>query len=356
MPARIAVPPSICTAPNASWNATAPVAAPTSGSRFTNAPASSGATRACPQANSANGSSVPGEREQQRRRRTGSGRGRRGGHAARARANGSETSAPAASCTAVTATGVAPGEQPRLGDDEGRRAGDRGSTSSVAGRRRAAPPPPATRPTPASASAKPSQAARPLAPRPSAAAISATSAGTAPTISARVADARVLDARVLEQDDARRSRARPAATTAAVSAARSAPARDAARAAARPRAKRATASQPAPSHSSASLESGTVRPHSDAGERRARGSRVRMCGGRRSHFDTIVGGSAGISTDSLTSRHIDEILFRANGHFHLIRLMCGCSTSCSWTPTGRTSSWRAWSGSRRRRRSTASGG
>jgi hypothetical protein len=45
MPTRIAVPPSICTPPTMSWNTTAPVAAPTSGSRLTNAPATSGETR-----------------------------------------------------------------------------------------------------------------------------------------------------------------------------------------------------------------------------------------------------------------------------------------------------------------------
>ena len=53
------MPPSIWVVPTASWNATAPVAAPTSGSRFTNAPATSAGTRVCAHANSENASAVP---------------------------------------------------------------------------------------------------------------------------------------------------------------------------------------------------------------------------------------------------------------------------------------------------------
>jgi hypothetical protein len=53
------VPPSSCVPPTASPNATAPVAAPTSGSRLTNAPATSAETRVCAHANSEKASAVP---------------------------------------------------------------------------------------------------------------------------------------------------------------------------------------------------------------------------------------------------------------------------------------------------------
>jgi hypothetical protein len=46
-------------APNGSWKATAAATAPTSGSRLTNAPATSAGTRDCPYAKSENASSVP---------------------------------------------------------------------------------------------------------------------------------------------------------------------------------------------------------------------------------------------------------------------------------------------------------
>ena len=48
MPATITAPPSSCIGPNGSPKARAPAAVPTSGSRFRNAPASSGDTRDCP--------------------------------------------------------------------------------------------------------------------------------------------------------------------------------------------------------------------------------------------------------------------------------------------------------------------
>jgi len=44
MPASTAKPPLNCSEPKASWKASAPIAAPTSGSRLTKTPASSGAT------------------------------------------------------------------------------------------------------------------------------------------------------------------------------------------------------------------------------------------------------------------------------------------------------------------------
>ena len=59
MPATMATPPAICARPTGSPNTTAPAMAPTSGSRFRNAPATSADTRLCPSANKVNGSSVP---------------------------------------------------------------------------------------------------------------------------------------------------------------------------------------------------------------------------------------------------------------------------------------------------------
>ena len=59
MPSRIASAPASWAGPNGSPKASAPAAAPTSGSRFRNAPALAGDVRDCPKANSANGASVP---------------------------------------------------------------------------------------------------------------------------------------------------------------------------------------------------------------------------------------------------------------------------------------------------------
>jgi hypothetical protein len=59
MPAMIAAPPSACAGPAGSPKITMPATAPTSGSMFTNAPATSADTLVWPKAKSVNGSSVP---------------------------------------------------------------------------------------------------------------------------------------------------------------------------------------------------------------------------------------------------------------------------------------------------------
>jgi len=175
------VPPSICTPPTTSWNATAPVAAPTSGSRFTNAPATSGDTRVWPHANSQNASAVPVSASSTTAS-TGVAETGAAGTPPSA-ANGSENTPPAASCTAVTAPASRPASSRGCATMNAAEPETEASTSRSPVSDVPAPPPPATRPTPASATSEPTHAAAVAVPRPSAAAIIATSTGTAPTIS-----------------------------------------------------------------------------------------------------------------------------------------------------------------------------
>ena len=107
MPARIASPPSACFGPTASWNATTPVSAPMSGSRLTNAPASSAGTRAWAHANSQNAASVPA-RPSPTTAAIGPAAAGAGGAPSAIAATGSAASAAAPSCTAVTAPGSRP--------------------------------------------------------------------------------------------------------------------------------------------------------------------------------------------------------------------------------------------------------
>ena len=108
IPARIARPPRIWTAPTGSPKATAPRTTPTSGSRFRNAPAISGEIRACAQANSVNGSSVPPTAEAGHRQRRRQPRQCADGTPSTSSAAGTVPTAAAASWTAVTATGSRP--------------------------------------------------------------------------------------------------------------------------------------------------------------------------------------------------------------------------------------------------------
>ena len=183
MPTRIAAPPAICAGPSASWNATAPVSAPISGSRLTKAPATAAGTRACAHAKSENASAVPVS-DSASTADDGAGAGRRGRGALEKTATGSAARPPAASWTAVTAAGSRPAS--RLGWTTMKAAEPvtESSTSRSPASEVPAPPPPATRPTPASATSEPAQASALLAPRRSSAEMMTTSTGTAPTMSA----------------------------------------------------------------------------------------------------------------------------------------------------------------------------
>ena len=173
---------------------------------------------------------------------------------------GTAASPPATICTAVTAIGSRPAQQRRLDDHERRRQRTDSSTSASPPSEAPPPPPPATIPTPASASAKPSQAAGPVELAPGDGGDQRDERRHGADDQRRVADAGALDARVLEHDheavadrageqDPRRDRG------AQVAGARRT------RAAARPaRSARPSASHPA-SQSRASLDSGTVSPH-----------------------------------------------------------------------------------------------
>jgi len=153
-----AIPTRTATAP-ASWPAAAlspstsqPPAAPTTGSRFTNAPASSAGTRACANANSQNGSSVPPIASAATAAAGIVAAGPDGAPSATT-AIGAANRAPAANCTAVTAAASRPassaGWSTMKAADTATEASTRRSPTAVA------PPPPAcaTSAMPASASA-----------------------------------------------------------------------------------------------------------------------------------------------------------------------------------------------------------
>ncbi len=183
MPARIAAPPAICSGPKTSWNATAPVSAPTSGSRFTNAPASSADTRACAQAKSQNATSVPSSARPATAATMPAPAGAAGVPSAIS-ATGSESDAGGAELHGGHGGRVAAGEQPRLQHDERGRAGDREQHEQIAGDRGPGAAGARDQADAASATSDPSHAPGPAVPRPAAAAKIATSTGTAPTISA----------------------------------------------------------------------------------------------------------------------------------------------------------------------------
>jgi hypothetical protein len=183
MPARIAAPPSSWTPPTASWKTTAPVAAPTSGSRLTNAPATSAGTRVCAQANSQNASAVPVSARASMAT-TGVAPAGAGGMPSNRTAKGSTATPPAASWTAVTAPASRPARSLGWATMKPAEPVTDARTSRSPKTEVPVPPPPATRPTPASASSEPIHAAVAAVPRPSAAEMTATRTGTAPTISA----------------------------------------------------------------------------------------------------------------------------------------------------------------------------
>ena len=175
--------------------------------------------------------------------------------------NGSTARAAPRNCTAVTATGSRPRSSRPCATvnvaDSSSDASTRPSPAAVA----PPPRPPVTRPTPASDTANPAQATGRATACCQSAAMTATITGTAPMSSAAwVTLVRVMPAFCTTTDPPYPNA--PDASTRGVQAART-PRREAtasSTAAARP--KRAKASQPGGSHSRASLDSGTVVPHS----------------------------------------------------------------------------------------------
>jgi hypothetical protein len=183
MPDRIAAPPAACAGPNASPNATVPASEPTSGSRFTNAPASAAGTRACAHVNSQNAASVP-RIPRPATAATGPGAVGAAGTPSHASATSSDISAALPSWTAVTAAASRPASSRGWITMNAADPTADASTSASPASDVPAPPAPATKPTPPSPASAPSQASGPPEPHPAATLRIATSTGTAPTISA----------------------------------------------------------------------------------------------------------------------------------------------------------------------------
>ncbi len=269
MPTIMAAPPASCPEPNGLPKTTTPAIAPTSGSRLRNAPATSDDTRLCPKANSVKGSSVP-PTASATTARTGPGPAGTAGAPSVQTANTSAASVAPRNCTAVTAAGSRPVSSRPCATVTVAEMSSEASTSSSPRSVAPPPPPPAMRPTPISDTKKPAQATGRATVRCHSAAMTATSMGTAPiSRAAWVTLVRVMPAFCTTTDppypmapeiricgvNAARSPSRPLAATASRIAA------------ARP--KRTAVSQPGGSHCRASLESGTVVPHSSPAAVRA---------------------------------------------------------------------------------------
>ena len=184
MPARIAAPPVTCAGPTGLPKATAPAAAPTRGSRLTNAPAISADTWLCPKANKVKGSSVP-PAVSATTARTGPGPAGTAGPPSVITLKASAPIVAPRNCTAVTATGSRPGSRRACATVNVADSSSEASTRPSPPRVAPPPPPPAvTRPTPASDSAKPAQATGRARVCCHSAAMTATSTGTAPISSA----------------------------------------------------------------------------------------------------------------------------------------------------------------------------
>jgi hypothetical protein len=243
--------------PAGSPKTTAPAAAPTSGSRFTNATALSAETRACPYAKSVNGASVPASASPTVASRMPAPPAAAGVPSVTA-ATGRVASAAMRNCTAVTATGSRPGSSRACATvNEAETTSDARTRPSPV---KVAPPPPAaTRPTPTNDTAKPIQATGYATLRCQTAAMTATSTGVAPTSRAAwLTLVRVIPAFCTRIDPPYPNA--PHASTAGLHAARTRN-RTAAKSTAAARPNRATVSQPGGSHSRASLVTGTVVPH-----------------------------------------------------------------------------------------------
>jgi len=183
MPVTMPAPPASWAAPSGLPKSTIPRAAPNSGSRLRNAPATSAVTRLCAKANKVVGATVPA-----------STRAAVASMAAApplwagtgppASAAGRTATAAAMSCSAVTATGSLPRSSRACDTVKPAEASCPASTSPSPPRLEPAPRPPAMKPTPASDSANPAHAIGRAVPRPAAAARTATSTGVAPMSSA----------------------------------------------------------------------------------------------------------------------------------------------------------------------------
>jgi hypothetical protein len=244
--------------------------APTSGSMLRNAPATSAGTRLCPNANSVNGASVPASASAATAS-TGPGWAGIAGAPSATRVKVSAPSAAPRNCTAVTATGSRPGSSRACATVNVADSTSEARTSPSPATLAPPPPPPAvTRPTPPSEMAKPSQAVGRATARCHTAAMIATSTGTAPISSA----AWVTLVRTIPAFCTTTVAPYPTAPEPRIFASRSRCPLGARRramgsstAAARP--KRTTVSQPGASHCRASLDSGTVVPHSSPAAMRA---------------------------------------------------------------------------------------
>ncbi len=245
--------------------------APTSGSMLRNAPATSARTRLCPKANSVNGASVPASASAATAS-TGPGRAGTAGAPSATTVKASAPSAAPRNCTAVTATGSRPGSSRACATVNVADSTSEASTSPSPATLAPPPPPPAvTRPTPPSEMAKPSHATGRATARCHTAAMIATSTGIAPISSA----ACVTLVRTIPAFCTMTVAPYPTAPEPRTFASRSRWPRTRTRrramgsntAAARP--KRAAVSQPGASHCRASLDSGTVVPHSSPAAMRA---------------------------------------------------------------------------------------
>ena len=180
MPARMARPPATCTSPTGLPNATTPAMAPTSGSRFRKAPATSADTRLWPNANSVNGASVPARASATTASTTPAPAGTAGTPSVNT-AIGSEPATAPRNCTAVTATGSRPASsRPCATVTVADRSSDTSTRPSPAMVAPPPPPPVVTSPTPPSETAKPNHATGRATARYQTAAMIATSTGTAP--------------------------------------------------------------------------------------------------------------------------------------------------------------------------------
>lgn len=180
MPASTATPPTAWGRPTGSPKTRTPATAPTTGSRFRKAPAISGATLACPYANSVNGARVPPTTSPVAASTALAWTGA-AGTPSRIHATGSAATAAAANWTAVTATGSRP-ESSRGCATTNPAESTSDASTSASPVRVAAPPPSAAIPaTPVSATANPAHETGPTALRPSPTAISATRIGVPPT-------------------------------------------------------------------------------------------------------------------------------------------------------------------------------
>ena len=247
-----------CALVAASPSASQPVAAPTTGSRFRKAPASSADTRAWPKAKSQNGSGVPATASATSAMAEVGPAGPCGSPSVSSDA-GKATSAPPANWTAVTAAASRPASN--RGWTTMKPADTTADPRTIRSPWVLAPPPadPATSAMPTSATAYPAHVSGRVAVCPSPAPIRATNTGIAPITTAAwltlVCSIPTFCSRITAPNPIA-----PEATMGPVSASRR-PRRPTSARTGAATAKRATVTQPGPSHASASLVRGTFNPH-----------------------------------------------------------------------------------------------